>query len=539
MPSPNPAQRREYAGAATPATLTATMAVGDGSFSINANTGWPTGSTGPFHVVVDAGNGSEEKILCSLQSGSVITVAGGGRGADGTVAKSHLIGASVYPVWTAADADVANAHAAAIAAVHGVAGNVVGTTDTQPLSSKTLSANTYADIINTPLGVNAKIANGKLAADFPSTYPAGFSTASVLAANGWPVDGVAISNIQETGTFASQIVISRINGAVHVRYSGSASSWAAFAQLQATDAELTALAGLTSAADRVPYFTGLGTAALATFTAADRSLLALTAAADRLPYFDSGTTAALATFTAFGRSLVDDADATAGRTTLGLGTSPVVNIYTSGTPTWTKPAAATFLGVWAEAVGGGGGGGGAAITTAGQCSPGGGGNGGNYGRAWIPAASLGATVAVTVGGGGSGNAGATGSSGTNSSFGAHLVAAGGAGGAAAGAAATGAISSLAGANAANSGTAANRLDILGSWGEHGVRIDGTFCWAGAGGSSFWAGIMPGPTGTSAVGVQGQLNGGGGSGARHTGANAAADVGGAGGTGLVVITEVYL
>ncbi len=63
----------------------------------------------------------------------------------------------------------------------------------------------------------------------------------------------------------------------------------ALAGKQPLDTELTALAALASAADRLPYFTGSGAAALATFTAAARTLLAAADAAAQRSVFGLGS----------------------------------------------------------------------------------------------------------------------------------------------------------------------------------------------------------------------------------------------------------
>jgi hypothetical protein len=60
-------------------------------------------------------------------------------------------------------------------------------------------------------------------------------------------------------------------------------------------------------------------------TAALSSVGGLTPAADRIAYYTGASTAVLTTLSSFGRSLIDDADAAAGRTTLGLGTIATQN----------------------------------------------------------------------------------------------------------------------------------------------------------------------------------------------------------------------
>jgi phage-related tail fiber protein len=117
-----------------------------------------------------------------------------------------------------------------------------------------------------------------------NTLDVGTASASRIVVN---ADNIDLATIGTAGTYKSVTVDAY--GRISAGTNPTTLAGYGIVDAQPLDATLTALAGVTTAADRLIYATGADT-----FT--------------------------VATFTAFGRSLVDDVDAAAGRTTLGLGT---------------------------------------------------------------------------------------------------------------------------------------------------------------------------------------------------------------------------
>ncbi len=167
---------------------------------------------------------------------------------------------------------------------------------------------------------------------------------------------------------------------------------------QALDATLTALAGLATGANKLPYFTGNDTAALTDLTQVGRDIIGKSTIADILTYLG------LVNNGAVGRLI------------------GMQIIKTSGT--YTKTPGAMFADVIAI---GGGGGGGWATSTANYNAAGGGGGGGGMARGLFNLSAI-STVLVTIGAGGNGGIASTitnGAQGGTTTFGSYLSAGGG------------------------------------------------------------------------------------------------------------------
>lgn len=219
------ANARFYSSIAPATTLTSGVNAVATTISVVSTAGLP--GTTPYTLSLDYGVAGEELVDVTAVAGLNLTVT---RGVDGTSAASHNTGATVRHVTSARDFTESRTHEASASAVHGVTGALVGLTDTQTLTNKTLTSPTINSGTLTGTFAGAHTYSGAVTQSGGGTMTGTFAGNPTFS--GTPVFGAMTINgtIGGTSNFSSAIQSFRTN-ATDASYSANHGS-AAFDQFR-------------------------------------------------------------------------------------------------------------------------------------------------------------------------------------------------------------------------------------------------------------------------------------------------------------------
>ena len=209
---------RKYSSRSQQTTLSGALTSSGTSATVVSGTsllGGATISAGQtFTVVIDPDTALEEIVDVTAVSTNTLTIT---RGIDGSSGVAHSAGAVVRHMAIGRDYREANTHVEASSGVHGVTGSVVGTSDTQTLTNKTIDAasNTISNIANSNISSSAAIADSKLATISTAGKVANSATTATSANT-----NSAIVARDSSGNFSAGTITANITGNV----SGSAGS---------------------------------------------------------------------------------------------------------------------------------------------------------------------------------------------------------------------------------------------------------------------------------------------------------------------------